>query len=378
MIKTGITGQKGFIGTHLYNTIGLHPGKYCRIPFEDEYFEDDSCLEEFVSSCDVIIHLAAVNRHPDPGVIYETNMDLVRRLIEAMEKTGSRPQVIFSSSTQEDRDNAYGNSKRDGRRLLEEWARRNEAVFTGLIIPNVYGPFGKPYYNSVVATFCHQLTHNETPVIETDGLLKLLYVGELTGIITDLINTDHRGRGRHMISRYRIPHTFETSVSELLSKLTRFRNNYYENSGLPDLSDPAERNLFNTLVSYINYKEFYPSRLRANTDPRGSFVELIRLNSGGQVSFSTTRPGVTRGNHFHTRKAERFVVVKGNARIDFRRIGTDEIFSFELNGLEPSFVDMPVWHTHRITNTGRNELLTVFWINEAYDPRDPDTYFEKV
>ena len=160
MIKIGITGQAGFVGTHLFNTLGLYPDKFSRINFEDDYFKSKGKLETFVKECDVIVHLAAMNRHNDPKVIYQTNIGLVKQLIGALEETTSTPHVLFASSTQEDQDNLYGKSKRDGRELLEKWATVHNAKFTGLVIPNVFGPFGNPYYNSVVATFCHQLTHN--------------------------------------------------------------------------------------------------------------------------------------------------------------------------------------------------------------------------
>jgi len=136
--------------------------------------------------------------------------------------------------------------------------------------------------------------------------------------------------------------------------------------------------LLNTFLCYIDHKDFFPFQLTRHADNRGSFVELIKLNSGGQVSFSTTKPGITRGNHFHTRKAERFAVIKGKARINLRKIGTDEVLSFDLDGVKPSFVDMPIWYTHNITNIGDEELITIFWISEHYNPEDGDTFFEKV
>src|SRR5665811_1066866 len=179
MIKIGITGQPGFVGTHLYNTLGLSPEIFERIPFEDAFFQNENKLKEFVKSCDAIVHLAAMNRHNDAEVLYQTNIGLVKQLIGACEVTNATPHILFSSSTQEERDNLYGKSKKEGRELLEQWAQKNNAQFTGFVIPNVFGPFGNPYYNSVVATFCHQLTHNETPKIEVDGEIKLIYVGEL-------------------------------------------------------------------------------------------------------------------------------------------------------------------------------------------------------
>lgn len=373
MIKIGITGQPGFIGTHLYNTVGLYPEKFQRIECRDEYFAKPKQLEAFVSQCDVIVHLAALNRHNDPQVIYETNVDLVKKLIAAMNAANVQPHVLFSSSTQEERDNPYGKSKKIGRELLAKWAEEKNGKFTGFVIPNVYGPFGHPYYNSVVATFCHQLTHGETPQIHIDGQMKLIYVGELVQTIIDHL-TSHQ----LPFTSHQIPHTAEIKVSDLLTLLKKYHECYFQNGIIPDLSNVAERNLFNTFVCYIDHQKFFPFMLKKNTDNRGSFVEIIKLNSGGQVSFSTTVPGITRGNHFHIRKAERFAVINGKARIDIRRIGTDKIISFELNGENPSFVDMPIWFTHNITNIGNDELLTMFWISEHFNPTDPDTYFENV
>lgn len=371
MIRIGITGQTGFIGTHLYNFFGLNK-EIIRVPFYDDYFSSPYKLKAFVKECDAIIHLAALNRHNEPQTIYDTNLDLVRKLTEALESSDSRPHVLFSSSTQEERDNVFGKSKREGRKLLAEWSKRAGGAFTGMVIPNVFGPFGNPYYNSVVATFSHQITHNEQPRVEVDGQLKLIYIGDLVRIIYYLIEN------KIAEDEFRITPTDEARVTEILTLLQSFKAQYFEKGIIPDLTDPFEKNLFNTFVCYIDHESYFPFRLRMNTDERGSFVETAKLNSGGQVSFSTTKPGITRGNHFHTRKAERFAVIKGKARIQLRRIGTDKIMSFEMDGREPSYVDMPVWHTHNITNTGNDDLYTIFWINEAYDPGDPDTFFENV
>ena len=181
MKKIGITGQSGFVGSHLYNTLGLNPGEYDRINFLKEYFENSDYLDAFVSQCDVIVHLAAMNRHPDPEVIHNNNVELVKRLAASLERTGSTAHVLFSSSSQEERDNLYGKSKREGREILAEWAVKSGGKFTGLIIPNVFGPFGQPNYNSFIATFCHKLTHNENPTIDNDSEVNLIYVGELVG-----------------------------------------------------------------------------------------------------------------------------------------------------------------------------------------------------
>ena len=181
-----------------------------------------------------------------------------------------------------------------------------------------------------------------------------------------------------VINEVLIQHTVEIKVSSLLKILNDYKARYFEKGEIPELNSTFRINLFNTFLCYIDHASFFPFHLKINADNRGSFVETVKLNSGGQVSFSTTVPGITRGNHFHTRKAERFAVIKGKARIELRRIGTDKVVSFELDGTRPSFVDMPVWYTHNITNVGTEELYTIFWINEFYNSEDPDTYFEVV
>jgi len=378
-VKVGITGQSGFMGTHLFNYLGLKDNIE-RIPFQDEYFGSDEKLQDFIKQCDVVIHLAAMNRHGDPQVIYDTNIQLVKQLIDACESTNSSPYILFSSSTQEERDNLYGKSKLDGRRMFEAWAERNSARFTGMIIPNVFGPFGHPYYNSVVATFCYQLTHNEKPQIRIDGELKLIYINELVEELYKQITRikDPVISHKSQVTIYKVPHTSENKVSVILKVLENYKADYFEKGIISDLSKPFERNLFNTFLCYIDHESFFPFKLKLNIDERGSFVETMRLNSGGQVSFSTTKPGITRGNHFHTRKAERFAVIKGKARTQLRKTGTKEVVEYILDGEKPSFVDMPIWFTHNITNIGDEDLYTIFWINEPYNSEDPDTYFELV
>jgi UDP-2-acetamido-2,6-beta-L-arabino-hexul-4-ose reductase len=292
-----------------------------------------------------------------------------------LELTDSRPHVLFSSSTQEERDNLYGKSKHDGRILLRQWAERNGSRFTGFVIPNVFGPFGNPYYNSVIATFSHQLTHNEQPKIVVDADLQLIYISELVDLFYKKIISPAEEAN---VIRYEVQYTSEHKVSEILLMLKNFKEVYFDGNCFPELNSVFEINLFNTFRSYIDHSTRNPVLLEKKTDPRGTFVETVKTSLGGQFSFSTTLPGVTRGNHFHTRKIERFIVIKGKAVIELRRIGTSEILHFELGGEQPSFVDMPVWYTHNITNVGDNELITLFWINEFFNPDDPDTFFEDV
>ncbi|MGV3629839.1 MAG: NAD-dependent epimerase/dehydratase family protein [Bacteroidota bacterium] len=372
MIKVGITGQRGFVGSHLYNTLGLFQEEFERVEFERDFLNDPQKLDAFVSRCDVIVHLAAMNRHEDMQVIYNTNVELVNGLVASLERTGSKAHVIISSSTQEERDNLYGKSKREGREALCNWAKRNNALFTGMVIPNVFGPFGKPNYNSVIATFCHKVAHAETPEIQVDGELKLIYVTELVNEIMRCI------REKKNEQEYLVPHTAEIKVSAILEMILNFRKSYQEKGEIPELGSTFALNLFNTYRCYMDIENHFPVKYVQHTDPRGSFVEVIRLGVGGQVSFSTTVPGITRGNHFHTRKIERFAVIKGKALIQLRKIGTDKVLDFYLDGENPAYVDMPVWYTHNIKNIGDDILYTNFWINEMYNPEDADTYFEDV
>jgi len=367
--KIGITGNKGFVGSHLYNFLQWKE-EFELIDFGRQYFEDSSLLENFVASCDIIIHLAALNRHEDQQVIYDTNIDLVSKLINACKKSSSKPWILMSSSTQEKKDNLYGRSKKEGGLLLEKWAAEYDGKYSSLVIPNVFGPFGKPFYNSVFATFCTQVINGEEPTIIQDGNLQLIYVNELCEEFYNAIVEDKEGK-------VEVPYRHELKVSELLSKLKSYKELYLDNGKFPAISNPTDLAMFNSFRCYIPHS-YYPRPFTKHTDPRGSFVEIVRADSEGQFSFSTTVPGITRGNHFHTRKAERFAVIKGKASIKLRKINTEEVIDYIIDGNEPAYVDMPIWYTHNITNIGDEELITLFWINEPYNPEDADTYFINV
>lgn len=376
-INIGITGQAGFVGNHLYTTLSLRDDVEL-IPFERTYFEQDKALVQFVSQCDAIVHLAAMNRHDDANVIYETNVALVEKLIAACEKSQHVPHILFSSSTQELKDNLYGKSKKEGKEKLMAWSERTGGKFTSLTIPNVFGPFGKPNYNSVVATFCHKVAHDQEPTIINDGEVGLIYINDLVKVFIDAVFDPKLGVSIGDNSReVAIEPNHVVKVSEILALLKKFRLDYMEKGIFPNLEDYFEKSLFNTFRCYIPTAH-YPVKYTKHTDPRGTFVEIAKTQTSGQFSFSTTVPGITRGNHFHTRKAERFAVISGKARIQLRRIGTNDIINYDLDGEQPAYVDMPIWYTHNITNIGDEELITLFWINEPYDPEDADTYFENV
>jgi UDP-2-acetamido-2,6-beta-L-arabino-hexul-4-ose reductase len=372
MIRIGVTGSNGFIGYHLCNTLLLHKDEFSLIEFKRNYFENPLLLDDFVSKCDVIVHLAALNRHNEKEVIYNTNTTLVKNLISSLERTKHNAHLIISSSTQEDKENVYGQSKKEGRLLLSDWAKQSGSRFTGLIIPNVFGPFGNPFYNSVVATFCYQIAKGEVPIIEVDSDMQLIYVGQLVDIILNLIRTNDNSH------QFQVPSTAEAKVSQIKNLLENYRSTYQDKGEIPRLENEFEKNLFNTFRCYIEVSDYFPKKFQQHEDNRGGFVEITRAGISGQTSFSTTKPGITRGNHFHTRKIERFAVIKGKALIQLRKVGTSEVHNFYLDGIQPAFVDMPIWYTHNIKNIGDEILYTLFWINEPYNSTDPDTYFEIV
>lgn len=369
MLKIGITGSNGFIGTHLKNYLSLQKDIII-IPFERSDFDNEDKLDDFITECNTIIHLAGLNRHQNENVIYDTNVTLAQQLVDACIGTKSAPHIIFSSSTQEEKGTVYGDSKKRAREILETWASKYEAMVTSVIIPNVFGPFGKPYYNSVVATFCHQLTHDQQPEIQTDGIVNLIYINTL---IKELLLMIHNPKHGKVI----LHHEFSITVSELLKTLQEYKEQYLNHGIFPNLESDLHLSLFNTFRCYVS-REHFPVKYKTHIDERGQFVEISRALTSGQSSYSTTKPGITRGNHFHTRKAERFAVIKGKARISLRRIDTKEVIDYFLDGNTPAYVDMPIWHTHNITNIGDDELVTLFWINEPYNPQDPDTYFVNV
>ena len=278
--------------------------------------------------------------------------------------------MFFSSSLQEDTNTLYGKAKKQARLQFERLSKELGFNFYFLKIPNVYGPFCKPNYNSFIATFSDRLVKNEKPNITQDNNVVLIYVNDLIDSMLQIFE-DHSPKIDSGVLQ-------EIKVSDVLKKLLSFKEGYLEKNEFPDLKTPFDLKLFNTFRSYIDLKTFFPKKHFLYSDKRGYFAELSRTGSKSQSSFSITKPQITRGNHFHTRKIERFSVIKGKARIQIRKYLTNEIISFKLDGKNPSFIDMPVWYTHNITNIGEDELLTFFWINESFDENDPDTYMENV
>jgi len=361
-IKICITGSHGLLGWHVRYFL-MSRSDVEVIPCDRQQFNDDIYLEQCVQNANAIIHLAGVNRGSEESIT-DSNRSITNRLLKTLRDNDCRPHVLFSSSTHIDRDSAYGKSKRDSAKSFEAWAEAEDARFCNLVLPNIYGEFGKPFYNSVVSTFCHQLANRETPEVKQDSEIELMHAYDLAKFIWENIDNGTVGQVRAKGTR--------CTVSELKSTLTNLSTRYFDGV-VPQLDSDFELRLFNTLRSYIGKSEL-PVDLTTHKDDRGSLFETIRCDGTGQVFFSTTKPGITRGNHFHTHKVERFVVLQGSAEIKLRRIGFSETTTYKVRGSKPQAIDIPTFHTHNIKNTGDTPLLTLFWSGEHFDPDHPDTF----
>jgi UDP-2-acetamido-2,6-beta-L-arabino-hexul-4-ose reductase len=373
-MKIAITGYDGFIGKHLVNGLIYKSNfTYSDISFIDqEDFHNPILLKKKLLNCQTVIHLAGVNRHEDPKYIFEENIRLTRLIIENISETVKT--IIFSSSIQQKLKNPFGKAKLHCTKLFNEWAITNNKNFVNLVIPNVFGPFGKPNYNSFVATFCNNLIFNKNSTINGSSKINLLYVDDL--IKTIILSVKEPISNISEISEF--DGIKSTSVIEVFDILKEQWFSYDSNNIIPNISNKFELNLFNTLRSFIPHQNFFPKKLIKHTDERGFFSEIIKTKGEGQFSFSTTFPGITRGNHFHARKIERFIVIQGKALVELRKIDTNDKLSFILEGEKLNFIDIPIWYTHNIKNIGEETLVTLFWINEPYDPKNSDTYLIKV
>jgi len=374
MKRIAITGAGGLIGWHAHAWLSVQPDTSV-VPVPAGAWEDQDRLAGLLEGADAVVHLAAMNRGDDDE-IYDTNTRLAGRLVEALERSGATPHVLHASSTlavgEGGRETglhaAYVRSKREASDTLNAWAARSGGRYTDMILPNVFGESGKPFHNSVVSTFCHLLATGGTPRLETDADIAFLHAHKVARGIGDLISGEGTAVWR--------PEGTWISVSGLLERLEEMDRQYRAHF-IPDLRADFDLDLFNTYRSYL-YPAHYPVGLTEHSDPRGTLVEAVREGNGGQVHYSTTRPGFVRGEHFHFRKVERFVILSGEAEIALRPVCGDKIVRFQVSGGEPGYVDMPTLHTHNLRNVGTGDLIALFWCHELYDPDAPDTYRQPV
>lgn len=375
-MRVVITGAGGLIGWHA--AARLHAAN-CGARFRSETepydivaldrtgFNDDAALGDALSDAGLILHFAGINRASEEEKEHG-NIALARRLAEALDTHAPSAALVYANSIHESVNNAYGRGKRCAAEVLSARASRSRAAFVDLVLPNIFGEGGRPFYNNVTGTLCHQITRGEEPQINPEGQVELVHAGDAAQTAIDL---GLAGKSlRHRMEGLKI------DIPSLHAKLAGFHERY-TNFVFPDLSNPFDVLLFNTYRQHL-YPDYFPHAVTVNTDTRGRLFECVRSGGGGQSFVSWTKPGVTRGEHFHIHKVERFLVIDGTARIAMRKVLTDKTHVFHVNGEVPACVDMPTLWTHNITNIGTGPLVTLFWTNNIFDPSAPDTYADKV
>lgn len=365
--KVLITGAQGFLGRNLMLALDRDP-LTSTFPVGRDELPDrlDACAEDV----DFVVHLAGVNRSDDEAAFVEGNVELTAQLCRALSATGRSVPVIFSSSVHVGADSPYGETKRAAEEELSRYSVQTGSAVYLARLTNVFGKWARPNYNSVVATFCHAIQRRLPATInDPDAPLRLCYVDDVVDVVSSVIQAGTPASGIHELN---IQPIYKTTVGELHTTLTRFRDTR-EAGVIPDFSDDLTKRLFTTYLSYAPDDELaYGVDLKQ--DDRGWLFEFLRSDAAGQIFVSTTRPGVTRGNHFHDSKVERFCVISGSGRISFRRMDNHTEHFVDVGSDSIQVVEIPPGTLHSITNTGASEMITLFWANEPFDVDRPDTW----
>jgi len=361
-----VTGAAGFIGWHTQVRLRALGG-FEVIPIDHNDFGGE-VLVQAVTDADVVIHLAGINRASDAELEFG-NLAITERLVEALKAAGSRAAVIFADSIHSASDTPYGRGNRAAGEALQAWGAASGAKVTVMRLPNLFGEHGRPNYNSFVATFASRVAAGEMPEIDVDHPIPLMHVQDAVAAMIAAWTADSDGIVE--------PHGTSLMVSEVRDRFLEYFK-AYKSGDIPALHDDMDVALFNTLRAAM-FPTAYPFKPTPRSDQRGTLVESVRVHGGqGQTFVSSTHPGFVRGEHFHLHKIERFQVLSGRAVIRLRKMLTDEVIDFEVNGDEPSVVDMPTMWAHSIKNIGTEELVTLFWAHELFNPEAPDTYPEPV
>lgn len=366
-----ITGADGFLGKNLLLHLSERKDLDCRI-----YRKGDSVqsLLNLVRDVDFIFHFAGVNRPQTPSEFKEVNAELTRVLIAAVDEANSnstkRPIIIFASSTQAELDNSYGESKRLAEKYLFEFSERAKSKVFIFRFPNIFGKWARPNFNSVVATFCHNIARDlPIHINDPEALLSLVYIDDVMSAFIQILDTNEFPIDKdHFVSLQSI---YQVTLGQLAKKLRKFRDDRNSLS-IDHVGKGFTRALYATYISYLPVEEFSYS-VPEHSDARGIFVEMIKTPDCGQFSFFTVRSGSTRGGHYHHSKIEKFMIIKGRALFRFRHMQTGQIYQLESTGEWPKIVEtVPGW-THDITNIGSGEMIAILWANEVFDPKKPDT-----
>lgn len=367
-MKVLVTGANGFIGKNLMVHLRERPAVEVLTFVRGESLDD---LAAKVAGADFIFHLAGVNRPQHEVEFAEGNADLTRALCDAVRDSGRAIPIVYTSSSQAERENAYGVSKREAENALRSLAEQGQRV-TIYRLPNVFGKWCRPHYNSAIATFCHNIAR-DLPIQVNDAAarLRLVYVDD---VVTSFLSRMDNGGPQELYQE--VTPAYDTTVGQVVDALYEFKQSR-SSILIPPVGVGLLRALYSTFITYFTPEQFaYP--LIKHEDPRGVFVEMLRTRDSGQFSFFTAHPGVTRGGHYHHTKTEKFLVIKGTARFGFRHIDTGEVFSCESSGSVPQVVEtIPGW-SHDITNIGQEEMVVMLWANEIFDPKRADTVAYKV
>ena len=356
-----ITGAKGFVGANL-SLVLKEMTKYDVLFWS--HTQDFDILTSCVQKADIIVHLAGVNRPIEEIEYVQANVNLTKFIVDCIAKTNPNKRLIFASSVQADNVSAYGASKRNAEKIIQENSVLNNWAIHRF--PGVFGKFSRPYYNTVVATFCDSVI-NDVPLILNDAekLITLMYIDDVVNELVKSLEGDECG----FIS---LKNTVTLTVGELaeqISELHRLRQHNF----LPSFPDKFSRNLYSTYVSFYGSSSV-KQPLIAHRDSRGTFVEIWKTEQQGQFSYFTALPGVTRGEHYHNSKTEKFLVVAGRCCFKFRNLKTNEYFEIHASEENPILIDtIPGW-VHSVQNMGQSVLVVLVWVNEVFDQRDPDTY----
>lgn len=369
-MKVLVTGASGFIGKNL--VLELRNRGFESI-FEVTRDTDADLLEQYCSEADFVFHLAGVNRPQQDEEFMIGNRDLTARLVEVLEAKNNRCPILLSSSIHAEGDSLYGKSKRAAEEILFTHAQKCGRDLFVYRLPNTFGKWSKPNYNSVIATFCYNISRGIPIRIDDPSvILRLVYIDDVVAEWIRVLKGERRCTGDLCL----IPVEYRFSLAEIAERLLSFRESR-ENLMLPDLKDEFTKKLYSTYLSFLP-KDGFSYDLRTHADHRGSFTEFVRTQGSGQVSINVSKPGIIKGNHWHHTKNEKFLVVKGRGVVRFRDIFSDEVIEYFVDDERLQVIDIPVGYTHNIENLGDEDMVTVMWANECFDPEDPDTYFLEV
>jgi Nucleoside-diphosphate-sugar epimerases len=369
-MKILVTGAKGFIGKNLIAE--LKNKKYDDI-LEFDRETDSILLDKYCKDADFVFHLAGVNRPKEQTEFMEGNFGFTSVLLNTLKKYNNNCPVMISSSIQAIQDNPYGESKKAGENLIFAYGKETEAKVLVYRYPNVFGKWCKPNYNSAVATFCYNIAH-DLPIKVNDQrvIMKLAYIDD---VVKELIRA-LEGNENRVGSFCEVPVVYNITLGKIVDLILSFKKSRDDKS-IPNMSDEFIKKLYSTYLSYLPVDQFSYD-LKMNVDQRGSFTEFIKTSDSGQVSINISKPGITKGNHWHHTKNEKFLVVSGNGVIRFRKVDSDKVFEYYVSGEKMEVVDIPTGYTHNIENLGDNDMVTIMWANELFDPEKPDTYFLEV